>query len=108
MSLRSSARPCSSCSGDRYAGVPSDLARARDDVAVAGVPAPLGDAEVDEDDAPLGREEHVRRLEVAVDDPGVVRGDERLGRLRSRTAAAVSADRAPRSASTRFRSVPRT
>ncbi len=57
---------------------PEHLALARQRVVLARLGPPFRDAEVDEDDAPVRREEQIRGLEIAVDDPGVVRGDERL------------------------------
>ena len=60
---------------------PDHLAGAGEHVAVAHVGAPLGDAEVHEDDPPVGRQEQVGGLEIPVDDPRPVRGDQRLGGL---------------------------
>ncbi len=60
---------------------PDDLLRAREHVALTGFVPALRDPEVDQHHAALGSDEQIGRLEIAVDDPGVVRGDQRLGRL---------------------------
>lgn len=60
---------------------PDDLARVRENVALTRLVAPLGDPEVDEHHAALGSDQQVGRLEIAMDDPGVVRCDQGLGRL---------------------------
>ena len=102
-SARASSSPPRACSGA------DDAERAHDD-AVPGVHEPrgripayverrllceLGQAEVQHFHEAVGTDHHVFRLEVAVNDPGLVRGGERLGDLQRDVECTVEVEAAP-------------
>ena len=60
----------------------------------AGVGPGAGDPEVGDLDAAVGRDEHVARLHVAVDDPAGVRGGEGVGDLRGQARRLAGRERA--------------
>src|SRR5262249_37605628 len=85
------------CSGDMYIGVPMGTAGFVLGHPAAGVAEQLGDAEVEHlDEEPVARlaQEHVVRLEIAVNDPLLVRGLDRVGELQPHPDRLVPRERA--------------
>ncbi len=87
MSLRASAALPRITSGDMYASVPAKLpphqmARPIRRVGESATRQTGGNPEVEDLDVTIGRDHHVGRLEVAVNDAAIVRMRERRGNLR--------------------------
>ena len=78
-----------SCSGAMYAGVPSTSMFHEPGSTSSLSTDVLGhEAEIEHDDAAVGRDEHVRRFDVAMHDAEAVDGVERGDQLRDRGAKA--------------------
>ena len=103
-SVRASTSCARTCSGDMYATVPSDTPRTRQAVRAVTVGrglvtaagrTDLGQPEIENLRVAAAGDEHIRRLDVAVDDPGGVRRLQRVGDLDRERQQQIDLERAP-------------